>query len=67
MHSNLQQHYPVALHWKSFFLTLYVQYMNNPAIKKWLSFDLICAADLEYILPFNILPKIHGTYDSTLL
>ena len=39
--------------------------MNNPAVKKWLPFDLICAVDLEYILIFNIAPKIHGTYNSS--
>ena len=35
-----------------------VQYKNNPAVKKWLPFDLICTVDLEYILTFNIAPKI---------
>ena len=30
---------------------LYVQYTKNQVVKKWLPFDLICAVDLEYILP----------------
>ena len=31
-------------------MTLYVQYTNNLAVKKWLSFELICAVYLEYIV-----------------
>ena len=31
-------------------MTLYVQYTKNPAVKEWLSCELICAVYLEYIV-----------------
>ena len=34
-------------------LTLYVQYMKNQSVKKWLPFELICAAYLEYIVTIH--------------
>ena len=45
IHSNLLlcRMYP-------FFLTLYVQYTKNPAVKKWLLFEPICAVYLDNIV-----------------
>ena len=37
-------------------MTLYVQYTKNPTVIKWLSFELICAAYLEYIVTSNFVP-----------
>ena len=34
-------------------LTLYVQYIKNQVVKKWLLFELICAVYLEYIVTNN--------------
>ena len=36
-------------------LTLYVQYIKNKAIKKWLPFELRCAVYLEYILTIDFI------------
>ena len=36
-----------------FFLTLYVQYTKNTAVKKWLSFEHICAVYIQYIETCN--------------
>ena len=49
-------------------LTLYVQYTKNPAVKKWLPFELTCALYLEYIetngfvRPYSILLTIYVQY-----
>ena len=34
-------------------MTLYVQYTKRQAIKKWLQYELICAAYLEFIIIIN--------------
>ena len=34
--------------------TLYLPYVQNPAVKKWLPFDLMCAVNIENIYIFNI-------------
>ena len=34
-------------------MTLYVQYIKNQAVKKWLPLELICAVYLEYIVTIH--------------
>ena len=41
-----------GIHYK---LTLYVQYIKNKAVKKWLPFEFICAVYLEYILTIDFI------------
>ena len=46
----------------------YVQYTKNQAVKKWLSFELICAVYLEFIVtmnfarPYQNLLTLHDKY-----
>ena len=35
------------------YICLYVQYIKNQAFKKWLPFDVICAAYLKYTVTYN--------------
>ena len=53
-------------------LTLYVQYTKNQAVKKWLTFEPICAVYLEYIVtihyvcPYPNLLTVYVQYTKTL-